>query len=222
MKLKRPPSGYLLSEEELNDLLAEPSIKSKKTKFTDLICSLMNYISLFPTIVYNVIWFFHMKKLLEQIGNDNLDDSIDLHIKGCSIIFNWANYIVSWTLVALIKGIILLVCSKMFCGNENDCNVLCLLIKTFTSLIPGIIFVLKIPDNISNYKILRINSDINQIDPVKKFHCDELANAVFLFYKWEYAYVIFLLFVFCFIPFGAVCMCLKEFWKSRGYTTKDE
>lgn len=203
-------------EEIINEYLkAESANYNSKKKFTDLLCSLVNYFSLVPTLAYNTIWFFVFKRVLEKFG-EALPHNIDTEIQGCSDIYNWLNYALSWNIICFSKALILLSCVKFCCGGENDCNMCCLLIKSLTSLIPSMMFVIKIPEIVSNYKTYTINlsSSINQTIQI---NCDNLANELNLFYRWEYAYILFLVSLFCLIPFGAVLMCLKEFWKSRGY-----
>ena len=142
MKIKRSSSGYL-TDEYLS------KIKSNDIKLTDYICSILNYLSLIPTIIYNIIWFFNFRNILENFDNLNLhNEGIDM--TGCGAIYKMGNNIIFWTIISFLKGIILLLCSKLFCGDENDCNILCIIIKSLTSFIPGVIFIFILPDLLSN------------------------------------------------------------------------
>lgn len=215
-------SSTYLDQNELNLLLDNENKKNnKRKKITDAICYLIHYISLIPTVVYNTVWFFYLKSLLEKA--DIFLDSIDkIQNKSCHDIINWTNYAFAWTIIANIKAILLLVCAKFCCGQENDCNMFCLLIKSLTSLIPSFIFVIKIPDYVKSYnyssETIPINNEANHNLTIL---CDNIANTISSFYHWEYGYVLFALSIFCLIPLGAACMGLKEYWKSRGYNKNE-
>jgi hypothetical protein len=201
--LTKTTAQVIDQEEYLDNLLKETP---KKRKATDIICSLINYFSLIPTLIYNVIWYFYLKNILESV--------YEIDLTSCSEIYNWNNYALAWTIVSSIKAFVFLFCSKACFGNENDCNICCLIMKTFTSLLASIIFVIKIPDNfIKAYQIQSDNSD-----EMKK--CEELNNSIRLFYKCEYAYILFILFLFCCIPLGGIAAGLKEYYKSRGYKSE--
>lgn len=212
MKIKRSYSGYLTDE-------YRPNIKLNDVKLTDYICSILNYLSLIPTVIYNLIWFFYFRDILENLDNLNLqNEGIDL--TGCDAIYKMANNIIFWTIVSFLKGVILLLCSKVLCGNENDCNILCLIIKILTSFIPAVIFTYILPGLLSNYSFIETNHSDMFIKG--KFLCENLAQTIHKFYTWELRYVIAILFCVCFIFFAAGCMCLKEIWRSRGYNNKVE
>lgn len=207
-------SASFIDDEIINEFLSK-EMKTKK-KFTDLICSLVNYFSLIPTLIYNAIWFFYFKSLLESIGGDNMPPALEREVQGCEELYHWINYSLTWVIVCFSKGLFFLICVRICCGADNDCNMFCLLIKTLTSLIPCIFFIVKIPDHVNNYKSLNLN--LTQGAEVEAYRriCNNMADELDLFYKWEYAYMMLTISLFCFVPAGAVLMCLKEYLKSRG------
>ncbi len=219
-------TSYLNDEDIIDELINnEKTIKSRK-KISDIICSNLNYFSLVPSLIYNATWIFVIKSALEKMGSE--EPSLEKAIEGCSEIYNWAHYTLTWTIISFLKALFLLFCVKMCIGEGDDCNIICLAIKIITSVVPSLIFVFKLPLYVNNYNLFNKNSidlevaggNMSQMDGLK-FSCDQLANNLNIFYRWEYAYVIFILFIFCGIPAGAICMCLKEAWKSRGYTKCD-
>jgi hypothetical protein len=216
MKMTRSSSGYL-TEDNIHKL------KSHDTKITDYLCSMLNYFSLIPTLTYNLVWYFHFRNVLEEFYKLNIFHSDQIVIKGCKSIYDWGNIIVLCTIISFIKGLLFLLCSKLICGDENDCNVLCLIIKSLTSFIPGIVFIYILPDIFYNYSFVENKNELSSNDYIIiKSLCDKTAKAIYKYYKWEYFYVIFIVFIFCFIPFVAGLMCLKEIWKSRGYYSKSQ
>src|SRR3954462_4281033 len=106
------------SNEELN---FDELINSNKTKTTDLICDLLNYLSLIPTLVYNTAWFFYIRSLLENAKDEE--------VTHCPQLYNWINYADIWVIISNLKALFFLGCIRLCCGNENDTNILCLLIK---------------------------------------------------------------------------------------------
>jgi hypothetical protein len=177
-----------------DELQFEDLIKSTKT--TDLICELINYISLLPTLVYNTAWFFYLKSLLENTKDDQLTH--------CEQIYNWVNYAHIWVIISNVKAIFFLCCVRCCCGNENDTNMLCLVVKSLTSLFVSFIFIINIPTHLHNH------FDTETI-------CFKMEIALSWFYKLEYAYVLFVLLLICLIPFGGCLVGLKEYIKSRSY-----
>jgi hypothetical protein len=218
MKLQKR-SSYEKDEDLINDLVNK-ELNLKKSKMTDVICSMLNYISMIPTLVYNAIWFILLKSTLNQILNENVLNNV----QGCDILYYWSYYAWIWTAINFIKATVLLLCAKFCCGGENDCSLCCVFVKSITTVIPSIVFVLKIPDFVKNYLLFNSNvTNISKIDLSLKTSCDNIANVLNIYYKWEYAYIIFVIFMFCLIPFGgAFLMCCKEMWKSRGYYNKQE
>ncbi len=208
-------SSYQNDEEVINELLKDENTPRRKTKIADLILSLINYISLIPTLVYSAIWYYYLKTSLEYFVNE--DALLEGQIQGCVELYHWVNYCLTWSMISFLKATFLLACVKLCFGGENDCNMCCLIIKSISTVIPSIIFVLKLPDTVNNYKIYNTNVMDFKENDMLKVGCDNMANTLSLYYKWEYSYVLSVLFLFCFVPAGAICMCLKEVWKSRGY-----
>jgi hypothetical protein len=184
-----------------DDLLNEIIKNERKVKVTDIICSLINYFSLIPSIIYNTAWFFYLKSILEEMNEND--------ISVCNAIFNWTNYATSLCIFPTIKALILLFCIKICVGEENDCNIFCFIVKMLTSFVPSILFVILIPNNINNYRI--------HLGDIEVKECDKMSRTLNTFYKLEYAYMITILVLFCLIPFGAIATGFKEYWKSRGY-----
>jgi hypothetical protein len=214
MKLSKR-SSYVIDEETIDDLINSEYNQKPSKRITDLICSLLNYFSLIPTLIYNIAWFFAFKRVLENMGGDLLPIDLDKDIQGCTEMYDWANFCITWITISFFKAVFLLTIVRSCCGAENDCNICCLLIKCVSSLIPSIIFVIRIPDIVNNYKAFNVNMNMNL---KMKDMCDELSNSIYLYYNWEYAYILFIMFIFCFIPTGVILMCLKELWKSRAYS----
>jgi hypothetical protein len=215
MKLERSSSGYLTKDNI-------EKIKSHDGKVTDYLCSIITYFSLIPTIIYNLVWFFTFRNILENFEKLKFSHN-QSEIRGCTAIYNWGNNLILWTIISFFKAIFLLLGSKLCCGDENDCNMLCIIIKSLTSFIPGIIFIYILPDVVHNYSFythnhISVSGEFSKMQSI----CDELATAIYKYYTWEYSYVILILLIFCFIPFAAGCMCVKEIWKSRGYSKKGE
>jgi hypothetical protein len=208
-------SSYQEDEEVINKLLENEMNQRRKTKFTDFLCSLINYVSLIPTLIYSAVWYFYLKSVLENFINE--DALLQGQVQGCLELYQWVNYCLTWTMISFFKAVFLLTCVKLCCGGENDCNLCCLLIKSISSLIPSIIFVLKLPDTINNYNVYNTNVIELKDNNLLKIGCDNMASTLSLYYKWEYSYVLFVLLLFCLIPAGAMAMCFKEIWKSRGY-----
>ena len=172
------------------------SLHSNRAKKTDILCEFINIFSLIPTLAYNIFWFFYFRSLLENTP--------DTEIASCSDINRWVNYSVTWVIISTIKALFFLCCVKICFGSENDCNICCLIMKALTSLIVSILFILNIPDYLdSSYK--------------PDTTCFNQYKALSLFYKCEYVYILFILSLFCLIPFGAFIMGLKEYIKSRSY-----
>ncbi len=204
MSFSKSPSNDAI----LRDLNREKPCK----RITDILCYLSNYISLVPTLIYNVIWFFTFRDVILSVGGEILFSEIETNIKGCADLYNWANYSMTWTTISFYKALFLLAIVKICCGSENDCNIFCLLIKSITSLIPTIIFVLNVPDIVKLYRSYNMNN-ISEL----KDKCDILADTIQRYYRYEYLYMLSILLAFSLIPIGAMLMCLKEVWKTRGY-----
>lgn len=178
--------------EDIDEYLKN-TYQSKRKIVSDKLFGMLNYISLIPTLVYNIGWLYLFKNHLLIFGEE--DSS------ACPEIFNWVNYIVTWLIINALKALFLLFCVQACVGDEFECKVICVIVKMLTSLIPAIIFVIKLPDYLYG--------------DFKNKHCHQLVNDLHTFYKWEYAYVLFILCLFCLVPFGAIGMGIKEYLKSR-------
>ena len=53
-----------------DDELIYQSLNNSKTKRTDILCQILNYISLIPTLVYNTVWYMYLSNLLKEINED--------------------------------------------------------------------------------------------------------------------------------------------------------
>ncbi len=216
----RRRSSNLNDEDAINEILRKDSFTRKKTKFTDFIFSSLIYIVLIPTLIYNVVWYFYLKNSLLFLNNEEaLGES---NIQGCSDVYHWVNYSLTWTLVCFLKALFLLLCYSVCCGGENDCTIVCVIFKSLTSLIPSLFYIVKIPEYVNNYKVYTANAiKLTGENEFVKAGCDNMADTLISYYRWEYAYLIFALSMFCFVPLGAVFMCLKECWKGRNYAKED-
>jgi hypothetical protein len=179
-----------------DNLNIDELLNSNKAKATDIICGLLNYFSLIPTLVYNTAWFFYIKGLLENANDEQ--------VAQCPHLYNWINYADTWVIISNIKALLLLGCTRICCGNENDINMLCLLVKSLTSLFVSFIFVINIPTHLYD-------------SPDDDSVCSRIEIALGLFYKFEYTYVLSILLLFCLIPIGGCLVGLKEYIKSRSY-----
>lgn len=190
------------TDEDIIDEFLENESHKKKIDFR---CDLINYFSLFPTLIYNVYFFLHLKNILENIQESEIDT--------CSDLFHWTNYTLTWCIFSFLKALFFLFVVKLCIGNENDCNIFCLLLKILTSLVPSIVFILNIPDYTNKFQ----NSKIENLSNAEQ-HCLNMTVALNYFYKWEYAYILFILFIVLSIPCSTFIMGLKEYIKSRGYS----
>ena len=220
MQLKKRTS-YLHDEDAINELLRQDSFNRKKTKFTDFVFGSLIYIILIPTLIYNAVWYFNLKNSLLSVNNEDLY-LYENRVQGCTDIFNWVNYSLTWVLICFFKAIFLLFAYFFCCSGENDCTMVCVVFKSLTSLLPSLFYILKIPDYVKNYHVYSSNAiNLAEVDKSLQSACDLMASTLLTYYKWEYSYMIFVIFVFCFIPAGAICMCIKEFWKGLNYTKED-
>jgi hypothetical protein len=215
MKNKRSST---LDEDAINRLIEEESNKKSSKKITDILCGLMDYFTFIPAIVYNLYFFFLLKRLFEKININGMIGTEDyINDNNCFSLYNWAENIFSWTVISLVKSFMFIMCAKLCCGGENDVTIFCMLIKAVTSFIPSVFFVIKLSGLIEGYEKLREIGINDKILP----YCDPISTAVESYYQFEYLYIVCISCLVCFVPFGAFCMGLKEIWKSRGYT-KDE
>lgn len=194
------------SSNSISDIDIEEFLKPKTSK-TDKLCSIINYVSLVPTLIYNTYWIYVLisdTRLGHIIDNINQSDEICVNLSSSMSI------ILTWVIISTIKAFTFLLLSKLVCGSENDCNVLCVVIKGITSFIPSVYFY---------YKFSYL-SDITQI--ISDSPCELLYSYVNLFFSFEKAYIYFFLFLLFLVPFGAILTIFKELWKGRKYHVKNQ
>lgn len=194
------------SSNSISDVDIDEILTPKKSK-TDKFCSIINYISLIPTLVYNTYWIY---VLITDTRLGIIIDGINQHDEVCMNLSSSMSTILSWVIISTIKALTFLLLSKLICGSENDCNVLCVIIKGITSFIPAVYFYYK----------LSYLSDIAGI--INDSQCELLYSYVKLFFSFEKAYIYFFLFLLFLIPFGAILTILKELWKGRKYHGKHQ
>jgi|LauGreDrversion4_2_1035121.scaffolds.fasta_scaffold350964_1 hypothetical protein len=213
-------SSYLNDEDAISQTLQQESALRNKTKFTDWLFSSLIYIILIPTLIYNAVWYFNLKSSLLLLTNEDWIN--ENRIQGCGDVFNWVNYSLTWVIICFFKALFLLLCYSVCCSGENDCTMVCVMFKSLTSLLPSLIYIVKIPEYVKNYQVYSINAiNLTGVDETLRASCDLMASTLFSYYRWEYSYMIFLLGVFCFILAVAACMCLKELWKGLNYHKED-
>lgn len=204
-RMVRSSSLASLNENEL-------SLESKPTqpKFTDKICGIINFLSLVPTVAYNICWLFILKNVFEN--EEAFLESIKLS-DDCSKLYWSLNTAFFWVVISLLKSIFFLLCSRMFCGGEIDCSLFCLLIKAITSYFPSIYFTYAFEYSID------ISKDF--VDSLENEKCGKLVDYAQWFYTTERAYFLFFSILIGLIPLGSILMALKELWKSKGYLKSD-
>lgn len=197
---RKGSSGYLISNDSYSDNDEKfyenlNQYSNSKKRFTDVICGLINYVSLIITSAYNIFWVLNFHQILPKIEED--------HITNCQEIFNWNNYYYIWVVISLIKAMLFLLCAKFGSSSEFDCNFFCLLLKTLSSLIPCVFFIIKIP-----------YYGPNTFNIEKETACFDLYDNMVRFYRYETYYLIFVIGL-CLSPIiGASGMGLKEYIKT--------
>ena len=186
-KLRKTSSIGSLCEKEMEELL------NPRKKICDNCCSIINYISLIPTLVYNAFSIYYIISFLGLFEND------------CNYFQRVTSSILNWNIISLAKAMIFLLCSKVICGAENDCNILCLVIKIFTSYVPSIFFLLYLYEDSTESNIL------------EKEKCKIYDNFIVFTLQVEKAYFYFITCLIAMIPVGSLIMVCKELWKSRKY-----
>lgn len=186
--------GRKLSIEEFEYNPKTP--KDKKHKISDICFNLITYISLIPTVTYNILWIYFIGSALIHIQEEN--------IQTCKEIVIWTKYAFIWSIIATIKACFFLCFVQYCCGNENDCSFFCLLVKSITSFIPSLIFLFKMPYTLNPSKL-------------STSECEHISLLNYYYINFEYSYVIFFLSIICLIPLGAILVGLKEAWRSRKY-----
>jgi hypothetical protein len=200
-RMVRSSSLASLNENELN-LESKPN----QSKFTDKICGIINFISLIPTVVYNICWLFVLKNIFEN--EEGFLESIKFSDE-CSKLYWSLNTAFFWVVISLLKSIFFLLCARMICGGEIDCSMLCLLFKAITSYFPSIYFTYAFEYT------LEISKDAASLFNNQK--CEVLLDYSQWFYTTERAYFLFFSILIGLIPIGSVLLGLKELWKSKGY-----
>lgn len=193
-------------------------IQKRKTiaVISDFFCSMIEYIVIIPTLVYNIFWIAHIRSILTSSPIALIDLSISKPDNTCIDLIRWKEHLLTWTKVSLSKAVLFLCTSKVCCGNENDLNIFCVFIKSVTSLIPSLVFMFKLPDIIEAY------SDVRKVI----YHqetldgCDSLEHALIVYQKFERMYCLFIGGIFALIVFGTFLAAVKEMWRSRGYRVK--
>jgi hypothetical protein len=200
-RMVRSSSLASLNENELN-------LESKPTqpKFTDKIFGIINFISLIPTLAYNIVWLFILKNVFEN--EDSFLESLRIS-DDCSKLYWSLNTAFFWVVISLLKSIFFLLCARMICGSEIDCSFLCLLLKAITSYFPSIYFTYAF-----EYSVEISREFIASLENKK---CEKLVDYAQWFYTTERAYFIFFSILIGLIPVGSILVGLKELWKSKGY-----
>ena len=181
-----------------------PLKKKTIAKITDFVCSMIEYITFIPTLVYNIFFLIYFTNIVNY--NQNLST-------GCSFLIKWKGYIITICKLNLTKAFLFLCTSKLCCGNENDLNVFCVVLKALTSFIPSLIFIFKLKDVIEDFD--RSKGQIYHMDTMQS--CTALWEGEIIFKKYEELYCWFIIGITCLIIIGTVLAALKEVWKSRGY-----
>lgn len=172
-------------------------LSTKKKRITDFFCSLINTFSLIITSLYNIFWIYTFHQILPKIEEEQA--------KNCLDIFNWNQYYYIWVIISLTKAVFFLLCAQLSTGTEFDCNFFCLIMKILSSLIPCIMFVIKLP-------YYGPNSYTREADT----GCFELYENLSFFYRYETYYLIFIVCLAISPILGAVAMAIKEYIKCLG------
>jgi hypothetical protein len=175
----------------LEDYQYNPEEEFKKKSFTDMFFNLISHCSFLFTIINNSFWIYVLSKT--QLGINVKD------IECCSEAIGWNQAAYVYTTVILVKGIVSYTCFQC----EEECRLICITFKSFTSFIPSLYFLFKMNNRLPISLITE--------------KCEDILIVNHYFINFEYAYVIFILSIFCFIPLGALCAGLKEAWKGRSY-----
>lgn len=205
---RKGSSAYLnnLDKEENDDDKFYEKIyenTSNKKKFTDVICNYINIVSLLFTAIYNIFWIYVFYQILPKLEEE--------HYKNCQEVFNWNNYYYTWVIISLSKATIFLLCAKVSTGSEFDCNFFCLTLKIFSSLVPCILFVIKIP-----------YFGPNTFDKFNDGSCFTLYDNMARFYRYETYYLIFVV-CLCLLPIlGGIGMSVKEYIKCLAEKSDNE
>ena len=168
-----------------------------KAFITEKILNLVLYINLIVSLFYNSILIFFLRNTLNSSTKIDEDE--------CEILFSWAQTILIWATICLINSLLFFCCLR--CGGEedttdsNDCNIICLFLKSITSYIPAIVF---------NYKLgsLIEKAYFNE-------SCISMNTILQNFKSFEYYYVVWITSLLLMVPTAMILAGLKEIWKSR-------
>lgn len=202
-------------EEDERNLSKKINTNTTRRKISDLLCGMMDYSYLISSVSYNLFWLYYFNSLSENVNVVHHSSH-----SNCIDATNWIQYIRTWSAFCLVKSFLMITLTKICCSNENDITMLCLLIKIMTSFIPSLILILAIPDEITHY--ISNGRNIVIVENKEREQCNDLITALNLYEKVESWYILMILSMFCFIPLGAICMALKEMWKSRKYINKEK
>ena len=205
------------SSEEFEE---DVSVSSKKGKYqeimvkkkmraviADCVCSIINYLAIIPTLVYNSWWIIYIKTQ-NTIFPEKSEDIT------CTRLLRWRGYVLDSCVFGLCKSVLFLFMSKFCCGNENDLNLFCFLLKSTTSLLPSLIFMFKLDNVIDDFN--NLTRSLIYHDDTKK-SCENLSESLAIYLAFERTYVLSFVGIFVLAVFGAILAMIVEFYKSRGY-----
>lgn len=208
VRLNRSDSLASLNEASIEKILTQ------KTNNTDKICAIINYTSFLPSVIYNLAWIFILKGVFEELENN---DSFFEEIKSCEecvVVCDAINRIFIWVVIFVLKNIFFIIFAKVLCERGDDCNILCLVVKSVTSFFPSVYLTYDL-DLVSSIK-----ENSFSISNIR--HKENLANILFYvkkYYTLENYYVSFFTILLILIPLGSILMALKELWKSKNYVS---
>ena len=166
---------------------------SKRRKFIQFCFNKILFLSIIPTLIYNIFWIIKMKDLnFENIVNFDLSE-----FKNCII---FACYL------TLAKGIIILFFPQIRCGtgrNLNDFSFICVFIKLLTTFI------------YSNYLTSYLEKKFNSFKNINSI--DEIYYWINLFYKFECLYIKGIYTIVGIILISFLLSILKELYKAIRY-----
>ena len=97
--IRKTSSLASLSEAELNGLLNPDTVNT-----TDKVCAALNFLSLFPTIIYNCILLYFLKFTYELATEDNTE---------CPDLLDKVNTVFLLCVASFTKAIMFLFCSRI-------------------------------------------------------------------------------------------------------------
>ena len=178
--LRKSSSLASLNEVDLSEII------SPKQTISDRICGLINYITLVPTLIYNLVWIYLLTSELNSSFKDESKTNHEDNI--CNSLQNNLVSIYTWCFISIFKSFFFLCCSNFICGGENECNVFCLVIKTMFSFFPSAYFMyhLDYTNNITNLQVT---------------NCHNMWNYVNTYFIMERVYVYFFVTLLVLIPY---------------------